>query len=590
MNIAQKMSSKLEFVRRLGLCPSILNLYVDRYSVKFFMNDVISGIKIFLLLFPIAFSLAFFCGASPIQGMISCAVASFVSVILGGSKYQIASIALPICVLTFEISLKYQYKGLFYTATFAAIILAGFGILKISNVLKHISYAFISALTVYVILSIVINQLQYVLGINSIQSSQGLLENISLFKENLENLSMNGLLTAAMFILPIILLKSFIKGFSPFLIYLFLGCAITYCFSSGIIPEWFEIKTIGSEMIATTSALDNIATMSSSSPSQTLLTSTMNYAFVIAIIVACEACFCTNMSSSITGDNRLQTNIELISTGISNFLSVALGGLFVSPNISLSMRNIKLESKTTIPILISACLCLIFIYYNDTIVRFAPINCISCILIVFAFSELINKKIKQYLNIRSYDSYIFWITIVMALYFGFIPATIVGFAISCVFFAERMVKIKDANVHSTRNHDSGAIEFMTNKNGFANSMNIPQKILDKIEVIQVSNILFLNIAKIVEEALSAQGKFPSALVIYFNNVPYFDGEAFDSLKELVKKAKEKKAMVIVSGTNGMLLDILKQKASTEKYSDAFGYIIPDFKDAISQTVNRLKKE
>ena len=221
--------------------------------------------------------------------------------------------------------------------------------------------------------------------------------------------------------------------------------------------------------------------------------------------------------------------------------------------------------------------------------RFVPINCVASILIVYALSELINKRVRQYFSIKSHESYIFWITLILALYFGFITATVVGFAISCVFFAERMVKIKDANVHSTRNHDSGAIEFMTNKNGFVNSMGIPKKILDKIEVVQVSNILFLNIAKVVEEALSAQGKFPSVLIIYFNNVPYFDGEAFDALKQMVKVAKSKKASVLISGTNGMLLDILQQKAATEKYQDAFGYIVPDFKEAIRQTVARFEK-
>ena len=221
--------------------------------------------------------------------------------------------------------------------------------------------------------------------------------------------------------------------------------------------------------------------------------------------------------------------------------------------------------------------------------QFVPIGCTSGILIVYAVSELFHKKIKQYFNIKSQETYIFWITLLLSVYFGFIPATIIGFAISCVFFAARVVKIKDANVHTTRNHDFDAVEFITNKRGFSSSLNIPQKILDKIEIIQVSNILFLNIAKIVEEAFLAQGKFPNVLVIYFNNVPYFDGEAFDSLKELVENAKAKKATVVISGTNGVLLDILKQKAATEKYNDAFGYIIPDLKEAVKQTITRLSK-
>ena len=587
MSVLQNMSNRLDFIRRLGFCPSILNLYVERYSFKFLLNDIFSGVKMFLCLSPAAFALAFCCGGSPVQGLISCAVASVVSIIFGGSKYQIASISLPICVLTFEIILKYQYKGLFYTALFVSLILFLFGFLKISSVLKHISYAFISALSVYVIMSIIINQLQYILGINAIQSSRSLLENFGLLKENLENVTTNGLITLGIFVAPIMLLKSFFRGFYAFFIYLAIGCAVAYVFNAGIVPEIFEIKTIGQEMVTSQSALDNIFTMSGGIPSQTFLANSINYAFVISLIIACEACFCTNVSASITGDRRLQTNVELISSGIANIVSVACGGLFVAPNINFSVKNIKSKSKTIIPLIVIAALCIVLIYCNDAVMRFLPIHCLSAILLIYAFSQLFSKKVIQYFNLKSQETYIFWITLILALYFGFMPATVVGFAISCVFFAERMVKIKDANVHTTRNHDSDAIEFMTNKNGFASSMNIPQKLLDQIEVIQVSNILFLNIAKMVEEALTAQGKFPKILIIYFNNVPYFDNNAFEALKELVKNAKAKKATVMISGTNGRLLDILQQKASTEKYMDAFGYIVPDFKVAIQQTISRL---
>ena len=151
------------------------------------------------------------------------------------------------------------------------------------------------------------------------------------------------------------------------------------------------------------------------------------------------------------------------------------------------------------------------------------------------------------------------------------------------------LRTKWNNIISTEKTVKNAIISYTNIFKTDIPLNIPPKLLDKIEVIQVSNILFLNIARVVEEALIAQGKFPSVLIIYFNNVPYFDNDAFDLLRELAKIAKSKKATVMISGTNGMLLDILRQKASTEKYNDAFGYIVPDFKTAIQQTVVRLSK-
>ncbi|MBR1479498.1 MAG: SulP family inorganic anion transporter [Alphaproteobacteria bacterium] len=586
--MTQKMSNRLEFVRRIGMCPLALNLYVDRYSFKFFLNDVFSGIKAFLSLFPLILALAFFCGASPLQGIISCAIASLVGGLFGGSKYQIASIALPTCVLMFEILSKYQYKGLFYTAIFAAIILILFGLLRVSEVLKHISSSFVAALSVYVLFSILVNQVQYILGVDSIQSSQGLLENVQLLAGGIENTSMVGILTAAAFTVPILVLQKFARGFYPSVIYLLLGCAAVYVNNLGTLPWTFDIKTVGGEMIAT-QALDNITTLSRTIPSQVFLANAMNYAFIIAILIACEACFCTNVSASITGDKRLQTNAELVSTGISNFASVACGGLFVSPNVNFSLKNIRERSRTVIPIAIIAGFFIGFWYYSETIFRFIPLNCISGILLAYVLSELWTKKLTQYLNFKANDTYIFWLTFLLALYFGFIPATIVGFTASCVFFSKRMVRIKDATVHTTKNHDTGAVEFMSNKNGFMNSLGIPRHIIDKIEVIQISNVLFLNIAKVIEEALSAQGKFPSVLVVYFNNVPYLDGEAFDALRQLVKNATAKKAIVMVSGTNGMLLDILQQRASKEKNSNAFGYIIPNFSEAINQIVKRLGK-
>lgn len=588
MIISKKMTTKLELVKKMGLCPSILNLYVDRYSFKFLLNDILAGVKMFLFLFPVAFALSYFCGVSPIQGIISCIVGALISAVFGGSKYQIISISLPVCLITFEILSKYQYKGLFYTAVFVSLILVLFGFLKISNVIKHLSYAFISALSVYVIFSIMIIQIPFLLEINSIQSSQSLIENISIFSSSIENINQSGIISALIFIAPLLLIKSFFKGFSAYPLYLLLCGIFVYLSDSGIIPNLIDIRTFGKEML-TNGAIDNIMSLTNSGSSQIFLANTMNYAFIISIIIACESSFCTNVSSSVTGDTRVQHNIELISDGISNFTSVACGGLFVSPNINLSIKNIELKSKTILPMIIITLLSFVFLVYNYEILNVIPINAVISILIVYAFCEFKNKKIFQYFNIKSTNSYIFWLTFIIALYFGFIPATIVGFSLSCIVFANRMVKIKDATVHTTKNHDTGAVEFMTNKNGFINSLNIPEDILDKIEVIQVTNVLFLNIAKIVEEALFARGKFPSTLLVYFNNVPYLDTEAFEILKQVVKNAKEKGAIVMVTGTNGRLLDILKEKADSEKDKNAYGYIIPNFEDAIKQVVHRMKE-
>ena len=586
MKFVRKMSHQIEFIRKLELCPSLLNLKVERYTFLFLLNDILSGVKIFALLFPIAFSLAFFCGASPIQGIVSCAVAAVFSTFIGGSKYQITSVALPLCVVTFEILSKYQYKGMLFVAIFLAVILILFGMLRFSDVLKHLSSAFISAIAVYVAAFIIVDQIQYIFSINTIKSTNGLIENIGIMKGNLDKITLSGFLTGMAYIAPLFLIRLKLKSPISFFLYALIGAVAVFGYKLGLLPAFMDIKTVATEF-ASWQSFDTIMNVSKEIPSRMFLMNTLNYAFVMAIIIASEVSFCTNVSSSVTGDKRLQSNAELISSGISNFVSVACGGLFVSPNMLYTMKNIEYKSKTIIGILFVGVLSILLLMYSNIVLKYTPVYCISAILLIFAFSIIRNKNIFKFLNFKNADSYVFVGTLITLLYFGFMPAVIVGFMISTIFFAQRMIKIKDASVHTVKNHDTGAIEFMSNKNGFSDSKKIPPHIMDKIEVIQVNNILFLNIAKLVEEGLSTRGSFPSVLIIYFKNVPFLDTDAIESLRDLVKSAKEKDCMVIVSGTNGMLLDILDQKQKAENAGNIFGYIVPDFNEAISKTVKRL---
>ena len=575
--ISQTFSNYAKFLKKFGLCPSILNLYVKRYSFSFFLNDIISGIKTFLCLLPIVFSLAVFCGCSPIQGVISIAIASAVSIIFGGNKYNLTSISLPVCILTFEILVKYQYKGLFYTALFVAIIMLILGLLRISNILKSISYAFISAISLYTLISIIINQTQYILGINTLNSSQSLFENIELFRINFEHITIQNVITFAIFAIPLILCKSFIKGGYASFVYLVLGYVATYCIDSGFIPEFINIKTIGQEMVTNPSAVDTMLSLSHTIPSQTFLSSCLNYAFVIALLLSCETCFCSGVVESLTGDSRIQHNCEIISTGLANFGSIACGGLFVSPSIDFTVKNIGLKSKSIVTFLVIASLSSLFLYFNDLCLRFIPMLCIHVILLFFAIRTNLFKSFGNFLNINSQYSTVYWLTLSLCVFFGLHVASIAGFCFSLALLTKRLFNIKDAKVHTTRNHDNALRAFLNNK---MLGLNINGKNVDKMEVIIVSDIIALHIAKITLKTILCETKKIDTVVIYFQNVPFIDNDAFLQLQQIVKIARSHKLCVIVSGSNGILLDVIRSKASGINNPDAFGYIVPDFSEVV----------
>ena len=587
MRVTKKISRHVEIIRRLELCPSLLNLDVERYSFNFLLNDIFSGIKIFLILFPIALAIALYCGVAPIQGVISCAIAAFCSAILGGSRYQISIVALPLCTVIFEILARYQYRGLLFVSIFASLMLIAFGLLRLNNVLKYLSGAFVSAITVSVCIAIVINQVQYILSISTIQSSQSIVENLMIFWANTDMITFHNIVQSICFIAPLAIMRKKIKSHFAFFLYLCIGVIIGFASDFNLLPSFMTVKTTGHEFI-NSQLIENITTISKNTPSDIFLSNTLSYAFVISIIIALECCFCTHVAGSVTGDKKLHGNAEMISSGISNFISVACGGLFVSPDIVCTMKNISFKAKTIVSTITIAIMSILFLMYNYIFIDYIPVYCISTILLAFAISTIRSKKILQYFDYKNNETYIFWATIIALLFFGFIPAVVIGFTTSMVFFGKRMVKIKDAAVHTMKKHDSGQIEFMLNKSGFLNSKHIPENIMKQIQVIQVDNILCLNIAKIIEEDLRDVGEYPKIQIVYFKNVPFLDGEALTLLKTIVRKAKKYGSIVIVSGTNGMLLDILQQKEAQEKIGKAFGYIVPSFDAALKMSVDRLQ--
>jgi hypothetical protein len=46
---------------------------------------------------------------------------------------------------------------------------------------------------------------------------------------------------------------------------------------------------------------------------------------------------------------------------------------------------------------------------------------------------------------------------------------------------------------------------------------------------------------------------------------------------------------MVTGTNGKLMDVLLQRAEKEKKGDVFGYIVPNFDEAIRGAIKRMTK-
>ncbi len=578
------------FFKNNKLFPAIFNVYVERYSFLHLCNDIYAGTKIFALLFPVIISLAVLCGESPITGLISGIAAMCTSVIFSNTKYQVSSISFPLCTLVTEIMIKYQYKGLLITSFCVCIILYVFSRLKIGNVLQYTANTFLSAIYVYVSIFIILSQLQYMLGINTTLIFNNILLYIIRIQESIWNVQLLNFYYAVSFLGLLVLLRFVFSGYISLIIYIILCSIVMLCSEFNLLPfliKYTNIKTVDIELF---NYLDhnNIFLISYKLPTESVLGNLITVAFAISLVIASQVSFCLGIGASITFDKNLKISRELFSMGIANFLSVSSGGLFVSPDNELSIQNIQFKSKSVVSILITVLLLSLVYIFKNYIFRYIPMYSISSVLIVISISVIRNANVGKYILSQNKEKYIFWTTLTIALYFGFVPAVFIGFVLSLFSFAIRMVNLKDPSVYTNKDHDRYINEFISNKYGYLNTQKIPKELFNKIEIIQIKNVLTINLLEIIMRVLISSSTFPKFIIIYFKNTPFLDGEALRMLKEFVNEVKKLGSIVILCGTNGLLLELLQSKGKESNTSDVFGYIIPNFQDAISKILKSTK--
>ena len=484
---------------------------------------------------------------------------------------------------------KYQYKGIFITSLLICIILFVFGKLKIGDILRYTASAFLSALYVYTALGILISQLQYMLGINHSSILNSFFTDLLIIKNCIGDVSLENVHYTLSFLGLLILLRFILTRYISFFVYILLCIIIMLCSELNLIPlfGYFNLKTIGIGLFNYLND-NNIFLLSYTLPSQLVLSNLVIFAFAISLVISSQVSFCTNVGSCITFSNKIQTSVELISIGIANLVSVCFGGLFVSPDNELSVQNIKYKSKSILSMLITASLIFGTWYFKDHIFHHIPMYAISSILIMLSISTISNINLLRYVKTTNSDKYVFWTTLIIALYFGFVPAVFIGFVLSLFIFSHRMINIKDPAVYSNRNHDRNIQEFISNKYGYLNTQKIPKFAFNEVEFIQIDNILSLNLLEKVRQILLGCGTFPKFIIIYFQNIPFLDGEALRLLQEFVKLVKKKKCVVMLCGTNGLLFEILQKKEKESNVRNSFGYIIPNFKDAIAKILKSTK--
>ena len=108
------------------------------YSAKQLTKDVVAGILVAVIAFPLSVALAISSGMSPETGLYSAIVGGFFVSLLGGSKVNIGGVTAATVMTVFLIIEDYGLVGLALATILAGLILIVLGLLKAGVLLRYI--------------------------------------------------------------------------------------------------------------------------------------------------------------------------------------------------------------------------------------------------------------------------------------------------------------------------------------------------------------------------------------------------------------------------------------------------------------------
>jgi len=128
------MSGKM--ISRYWLPKSVLCLKdYDRHK---FFSDVVAGITVGLVAFPLAMAFSIASGVPPQSGLYCAIVAGFLISALGGSRTQIGGPTGAFVVVVFGIVARYGVDGLFMCTLMAGVLLVVLGATGLGTAVKYI--------------------------------------------------------------------------------------------------------------------------------------------------------------------------------------------------------------------------------------------------------------------------------------------------------------------------------------------------------------------------------------------------------------------------------------------------------------------
>lgn len=534
--------------------PKILTC-MKGYGVGQLKKDVVAGILVAVIAFPLSVALAIASGISPERGLYSAIVGGFLVSLFGGSPVNIGGATAATVMTVFMIVEEFGLAGLAAASIMAGGILILMGVLRFGMLLKYIPRTITLGFTAGIAMGIFSGQLKGFFGLEMGAIPVKVMDKFIAYAGVMDTVHLQSLAVGVVAMAILALLPKFttkvpnslaaILVTTPLAMLLNLDVA-TIRSVYGELPSHFPEFTVPA---VTWNMIED------------LIPSAVTLALLIAI-VSLLACVVTD---GLTGE-RHDSNQELVAQGIANIFCGFFGAVPVAGAVARASNSVKSGGRTPAAGMVHSLVVLLILLFLMPVAGYIPIPTLSAVLIMVAYN-MCNWREFVFMarHAPKSDFTVLMATFLSGVLVDLLFAVEMGVIMSAFLFMRRMSDVTKVREWAYADGDGTDRAGLDGENGGSGpdpgSLSL-RKVPPHTVVYEIEGPIFF---ATVDEMLNiTAGPRTRVIILRMRSVPSIDITALQSMEHFLGHCRDRHITLILSHVNRHPREVMEKGGLAEK--------------------------
>jgi len=500
--------------------------WIRRTNNKSLRADFIAGLTGAIIVLPQAIAFAAIAGLPPEYGLYTAMITPIIAALFGSSNHLVSGPTTAISIVIFATVSQHANPGSakFIEYALTLTFLAGlyqfiFGLVRLGRIVNFVSHNVIVGFTTGAALLIAESQFTKVLGIETMERGENLIDTITTLANHLHLTNPYALSTAAITIAIAILVKLFTPRL-PHLLAAMIGGGLYAFFIDGQAKGMEFVEAVPASLPPLSAPVFSFSTLSILAPE----------ALAIALLGLIEAVSISRSAATQSGQ-RINPNQEFIGQGLSNLVGSFFSSYAGSGSFTRSGVNLSAGAKTPLSAIFASILLMVIVLIFAPLTVYLPKAAMGAVILIVAYNLINPSYILKVLRISRRESGVLFVTFAATLFLDLEFAIYAGVLLSLSLFLMRTSTpeiVAMAPDHNSPKKRMGAVHDLS-------LTECPQ-----IKIIRIDMSVYFGSIHYIEEAFRSYTDYyhHKHILILANSINFIDMSGAEMLAAEAKRLSE----------------------------------------------------